>query len=263
MITMGAKEAGSMGDSCTIAIGDIHGHLQELEVLLARLPVLTADDTLLFIGDYLDRGPDSAGVVRLIREDLPNRITARIVTLRGNHEAAWLGVLGGRNPDFVLPAGNGCLATLRSFTRGPVQARGDFPSDKSEMESLVSGSFFPAEVTAWMADLPYWHEDDHALYVHGGLPQIDGRWLHPSAYTDPTTLVWCRERTFFSDYRGKRVVFGHTPASHLPQQLSTYTPADPSDLFYAGDIVGIDTGCGSGGFLSAIELPSMTIYESR
>lgn len=252
-----------MRGSRTIAIGDIHGQLADLELLLGRLPSLTAQDTLLFIGDYLDRGPDAAGVVRLVREELPSRTPARIVTLRGNHEAAWLGVLEGKDTDFVLPTGNGCLPTLRSFIGGPIPARGDFPSNKEEMEALVSGSFFPSEVVAWLQTLPYWHEDEHAIYLHGGLPRIDGKWLHPSAYPDPSALVWCREQDFFAAYRGKRVVFGHTPAKRLPQHLSTHTPEDPSDLFLAGDLVGIDTGCGCGGFLSAIELPALKVYESR
>lgn len=247
----------------TIAIGDIHGQLAELEVLLSRLPPLRAEDTLLFIGDYLDRGPDAAGVVRLVREELPARTPARIVALRGNHESAWLGVLAGAGPDFVLPAKNGCLATLRSFSGGPPPAPGDFPSDPREMAALVSGSFFPRAVVDWMAGLPWWHEDEHALFVHGGLPQVEGRWLHPSAYPDPEVLAWCREKAFFTRYRGKRVVFGHTPSAYLPQELSTRTPGDPGDLFIAGDVVGIDTGCGRGGFLSAVELPSLAVYESR
>ena len=247
----------------TIAIGDIHGQLQALETLLAKLPVLTPADTLLFIGDYLDRGPDSTGVVQLIREELPRRCPARIVALRGNHESAWAKILAGGDPAFVLPSGNGCLATLRSFTGGPAPARGDFPADPTELQALLSGSFFPSEVAAWIASLPHWHEDAHAIYVHGGLPLRDGSWLHPSAYPDPEALAWCREPTFFSAYRGKRVVFGHTPATKLPQSLSTHTPADPGDLFVAGEVVGIDTGCGCGGFLTALELPSMSVYETR
>ena len=48
----------------TIAIGDVHGDLAALERLLARLPLLLPEDTLLFVGDFLDRGPEPAGVVR-------------------------------------------------------------------------------------------------------------------------------------------------------------------------------------------------------
>ena len=51
----------------TFVVGDIHGDLAALDTLLARLPDLDADDTLVFLGDYLDRGPDSAGVIARVR----------------------------------------------------------------------------------------------------------------------------------------------------------------------------------------------------
>lgn len=247
----------------TFAIGDIHGEMDHLLKLLERLPRLTSEDTLLFIGDYLDRGPKSAQVIHFLIEVLPRNCPATIVTLRGNHEDAWLKVVAGRESGFVLPVGNGCLATLRSFQGGTVPEAGAFPSNLQEMEALTSGSFFPSAVLAWMHGLPLFHEDEHGIYVHGGLPTIKGGWQHPLQYEDPTQLAWCRDKTFFSDYRGKRVVFGHTAAKRLPQHLSIHTPLDPGDIYLAGDVVGIDTGCGSGGFLSAVELPSLTIYESR
>ena len=59
----------------TIAIGDIHGERSQLERLLGRLPALDAEDTIVLIGDYVDRGPDSAGVVALVRA-LPARTPA-------------------------------------------------------------------------------------------------------------------------------------------------------------------------------------------
>jgi serine/threonine protein phosphatase 1 len=76
-------------------------------------------------------------------------------------------------------------------------------------------------------------------------------------------LLWMRTHDFFRNYRGKRVVFGHTPTEFLPQELSTYTPEDPTDLFLGENVVGTDTGCGVSGFLSAVELPSMRVFESR
>ena len=57
----------------TFAIGDIHGDLAALQTLFARLPQLVAGDTMVFLGDYLDRGPDSAGVVKWLRESSPSR----------------------------------------------------------------------------------------------------------------------------------------------------------------------------------------------
>lgn len=247
----------------TFAVGDIHGHLDQLLTLMGRLPPLASSDTLLFIGDYVDRGPDSAQVIQFLRVDLPRQTPAKIVALRGNHEDAWLKVLSGGGSSFVLPAGNGCLATLRSFTGGKPSVEGDFPSSLEEMKALTSGSFFQPEVVSWLRSLPVFHEDAHAIYVHGGLPACEDGWKHPSQYPDPSNLVWCREEAFFSDYKGKRVVFGHTPASHLPQHLSHHTPGDHSDVFIFGDVIGIDTGCGRDGFLSAIELPSLAVYESR
>lgn len=247
----------------TIAVGDIHGEMDQLLALVERLPALRAEDTILFIGDYLDRGPRSVEVVRFLREGLHRRTPAKIVALRGNHEDAWLKTRAGEGPGFVLSANNGCLATLRSFVDAPTAEPGAFPSSLEEMEAFISGSFFPPEVVSWMERLPFFYEDDHAIFVHGGLPTCDGTWMHPSKYTDPSQLVWCRDNAFFSDYKGKRVVFGHTPASHLPQHLSLNTPNDPSDIYISGDVIGIDTGCGRTGFLSAIELPSLDIYESR
>ena len=76
-------------------------------------------------------------------------------------------------------------------------------------------------------------------------------------------LLWSRSEKFFSEYAGKRVVCGHTATEELPE-LSTYTPEDPTDLWYRGDVVAIDTRCGKeGGFLTALELPALRVYESR
>ncbi len=247
----------------TIAIGDIHGHMDRLLTLLGRLPSLTPNDTILFIGDYLDRGPDSAKVINFLRKDLHSQTPAKIICLKGNHEDAWLKVIAGEDSRFVLLSGNGCLATMRSFLAGPPPEPGAFPSTLEEMGSLTSGSFLPSGVVSWMENLPFFYEDEHAIYVHGGLTAADGGWLHPSIDSDPRRLLWHRDMAFFESYQGKRVVFGHTPTSRLPQHLSVHTPSDPSDVYISGNLIGIDTGYGESGFLTAMELPSLTVYESR
>lgn len=102
----------------TIAIGDIHGELDHLLRLLDRIPRLTSEDTLLFIGDYLDRGPKSAPVIQFLIEALPEKTQATIVTLRGNHEDAWLKALAENDSDFVLPVGNShCAIPLNHCLR--------------------------------------------------------------------------------------------------------------------------------------------------
>ena len=71
----------------TFAIGDIHGEASHLARLLSRLPELTAEDTIVFLGDYLDRGPQSREVIELVRA-LPAQTVAKVVPLMGNHEEA-------------------------------------------------------------------------------------------------------------------------------------------------------------------------------
>jgi serine/threonine protein phosphatase 1 len=258
----------------TFALGDIHGDLDALKRIFTRLPRLRADDTLVFVGDYLDRGPCSAHVIDFVRE-LGQKGPARVVALRGNHEDAWLRVIEGGWPEFVLPPNNGCLAAMRSFVGGPFPLPHEEPAP-DEAQALLTGSFFPADVVRWMQSLPYWYEDEHAIYVHAGLPRAGERtaertaaqeglpdFVHPSRVPEPAALLWLRNEDFFRNYRGKLVVFGHTATMYLPPELSTYTPDDPLDVWAGPCCVGLDTGAGKGGFLTAIELPAMHVYESR
>jgi serine/threonine protein phosphatase 1 len=246
----------------TFAVGDVHGDTTHLFHLMSGLPALDADDTLVFLGDYVDRGPGSAQVVQYLR-NLHDQTEARVVTLRGNHEDAWLRVIERGWDEFVLPPGNGCLAAYRSFVGGPFPAEDELPQQEEE-QALRTGAFFPPDVVDWFKNLPYWYEDEHAIYVHAGLPRNqNGGFFHPRDVKAPIAMLWMRDEHFFRNYRGKLVVFGHTRTEFLPPELSGYTPEDPTDLWAGENVVGIDTGCGNGGFLTAIELPSLNVYESR
>jgi len=245
----------------TFAIGDIHGETQHLFQLMSCLPELTATDTLVFLGDYLDRGPQSAQVVAFLRA-LPSQTPARVVTLRGNHEDAWLRVTQVGWDEFVLPAGNGCLAALRSYTGDPPPEPGELPREE-ELVPLSTGSFFPEEDLRWFDELPHFYEDDYAIYVHAGLPRGPNGFLHPTEVEPKSILLWCRDEDFFRNYRGKLVVFGHTHTEYLPPELSGYTPEDPTDLWAGENVAGLDTACGNGGFLTGLELPALRVYESR
>jgi len=245
----------------TFAIGDVHGETEHLFRILSALPKLDAEDTIVFMGDYVDRGPRSREIVELVRT-MPRDTPARVVTLRGNHEDGWIRVVDQGWDEFVLPPGNGCLAALRSYTGGPVPAEGELPRAE-ELMLLQTGEFLPPDVVEWFRSLLYWYEDDHAIYVHAGLPQGPDGFLHPSEVKAPVAMLWLRDMGFFANYRGKRVVVGHTRTEYLPPELSGYTPEDPTDLWAGECVVGIDTGCGNGGFLTALELPEGNVYESR
>lgn len=248
----------------TFAIGDIHGELTPLLRILDRLPSLDDRDTLVFVGDYIDRGSQSKQVVDYVRR-LPRRTPARVIALRGNHEDAWLRVIDKGWPEFVLVATNGCRPTMESFVGRSLCDDGDVPSAE-DLQSLLMGKFFPADVVEWMKGLYLYYEDAHAIYVHAGLPRGETGFVHPKEAMDAkarATLLWCRDRDFVRSYRGKRVVFGHTMTNCLPPELSSYTPDDPGDIWIGPSVIGLDTGCGKGGFLTAIELPAMRVYESR
>ncbi len=245
----------------TFAIGDIHGDLAALETLFGRLPELSADDTVLFLGDYIDRGPNSAGVVAWVRNFVA-KTPAKVVCLRGNHEDAWLQVIEEGWPEFIMPRGNGCLECLRSFTGQPLPTDDEIPTYE-EMEAMFDGRFFPADVVEWMKSLPFFYEDDHAIYVHAGIKRVGDEFPHPATIEPKRALLWLRDRDFFENYRGKLVVFGHTTTRTMPQELSSYTPDDPTDMWAGPGCVGLDTACGKGGFLTALELPAKRVYESR
>lgn len=166
-----------------LAFGDIHGCRVELNALLAQVTP-TADDRLVFLGDYIDRGPDSAGVIDdllQLRERLP-----QCVFLRGNHEEMLLDVLAGGNPTTFL--GNGGDRTIASY-----QARGEWPP--------------PDRHLAFFTGLPCSHETAEFIFAHAGLrPGL------PVAEQDPADLLWIRTEFLDSAYAwGKPVVFGHTP----------------------------------------------------
>jgi calcineurin-like phosphoesterase family protein len=248
--------------SRSFIFGDIHGDLAALEQILAQLPALHGTDNLVFLGDYLDRGPHSAQVIGLVRK-LPELTPARVVALRGNHEDAWLRVKDEGWDNFVATPKNGALATLRSFTGGPAPEPDEVPTN-GEFEAMSNATFFPPDVISWLRARPYWYEDEHGIYVHGALPaRADGKFPHPGEVEPESTLAWCNDPSFFREYEGKRVVVGHMSTRNLPRAMSQHTPGDPSDMFQNGSVFALDTGSGNGGFLTALELPAATVYESR
>ncbi|HPQ44267.1 MAG TPA: metallophosphoesterase family protein [Syntrophales bacterium] len=210
------------------AIGDIHGCLSKLEHLIPQIEIDSEEDTLVFIGDYIDRGPDSPGVVDFVL-DLRRKID-RVVCLRGNHEQMFLDYVC-LNKNESLYLANGGDATIESYgyRRTPEGRKINVP--ESHM------SFFRS--------LLLWYETADYIFVHAGL-----RDTVPLDEQDPQDLLWLRYEFILSSHDfGKTVIFGHTPMSHT------------NPLFCPGRI-GIDTGAVYGGFLTCIELPSQRIYQA-
>lgn len=199
----------------TYAVGDIHGSLHKLKALVAdcRKHADGRDMLLVFLGDYIDRGPDSAGVIRLVLT-LQSEMPERVIALKGNHEAWALGVADGsmRLSGWLL---NGGAATLQSYGVNEVGA-------------------LPRAHLDWMRALRLSYDDGRRLFVHAGVnPQ------KPIDAQDEEELLWIRE-PFLDDERdyGRLIVHGHTP-------LETAAPD------WRGNRLNLDTAAVFGGPLTA------------
>ena len=95
----------------TLAIGDIHGNLDQFDALLEAI-TLTPDDHLILLGDYVDRGPDSAGVLKRI---LSLQKTHHVTAIKGNHEEMMLAARAGRGDLLLEWTLNGGDTTLKSY----------------------------------------------------------------------------------------------------------------------------------------------------
>jgi serine/threonine protein phosphatase 1 len=211
------------------AIGDVHGCAAELETLLAAVP-LGRGDVVAFVGDYIDRGTDSRGVIEQL---LALRARPDITTLflRGNHEdmcLAYLGRPGHWGEAWGLNGGN---ATLRSYGIAP-QTPGDEVARRLPPPHLAFLEETRSSVTR-----------DRWLIVHAGIRP--GRDLEAQSEED---LFWIREEFILQPHGlPYTVVFGHTPQR-------TVLVDRPYKL-------GIDTGCVYGGRLTAVELREERLWQ--
>ena len=206
------------------AIGDVHGCADELEELLAMLP-LKDDSTVITLGDYIDRGPFSRRVIDIL---IDWKSRHNMVCLSGNHEEMLREFLDGSNPQrvarFILNGGSSTLA--------------DFADDHGEW-------VIPSSHIKFLDELQLWFETDTHFFVHAGVPDMALKDLDP--VRDRDELLWIR-RAFISSNRKweKRIVHGHTPVNAVEVSASR---------------INVDTACAYGGFLTAIELPSHRIYS--
>lgn len=213
-----------------LAVGDIHGCREELAVLLAALRP-GEGDTVVFIGDYIDRGPDSRGVIEELMA-LRAGGGCRTVFLKGNHEDMFLAYLGfpGRYGDASLL--NGAGATLRSYGL-----------DERMPAREVVTALPPAHLEFLRGDLVMSFRAEGYLFVHAGV-RPDLAWGEQSE----EDLLWIREGFLLHPHRlGETVVFGHTPVREV--------------LFDLPYKLGIDTGLVYGNKLSCLDLSGAVLYE--
>lgn len=174
-----------MDDRRFFVVGDIHGTYTKLKDMLAKLDWRPGSgDKLIFLGDYIDRGPKSYEVVETVAE-LTDRYQHEVIALKGNHESMFLDFITGQCEPQLFA--NGLAATVRDYAR---------PENE-----------FSASHLRFYRNLPLSYETDHYIFVHAGLaPGL------PLKDQSPHDLLWVRDEFLLSDYDfGKTIVFGHTP----------------------------------------------------
>jgi serine/threonine protein phosphatase 1 len=222
----------------TLVVGDIHGKLGLFNRLLDEMRYRPREDRLVLIGDLVDRGEHSRGVITRaieLQEAAPEWVTI----LRGNHEDMMIDwIENPEGPQAELWYYNGGIETLRSYANDD----GQFVMPESHYNFLKS--------------LPTWHEDEHAIYVHAALPEgEEGEFLHPSIDPEDPEIFWSRNEHFFAEYRGKTVVFGHTIAGMVF--------GEREKVWIRDDLIGVDTGAYLFGVLSGVSLPEREVFSVR
>jgi serine/threonine protein phosphatase 1 len=207
----------------TIAVGDIHGCAQALAALIEAIRPC-AEDEIVTLGDYIDGGPDSRGVLDQLLA-LSGR--CRLIPLMGNHEQMLLAALESRSERaFWFQFGG--EATLASYGAGGPEA-------------------IPREHLEFVRHLPPYHETGSHIFVHANY------WPNqPMASLSSTVLYWepLQLERVGRHYSGKTLIVGHTPQPG-------------SQILDLGFLKCIDTDCWQGGCLTALEVGTGRVWQAN
>ncbi len=196
------------------AIGDIHGRIDLLKTIRKLIKTDAKkhgfeDKTIVYLGDYVDRGPDSKAVVELLMNKPLEGFNN--ICLKGNHEeimfksVEWSTRSTGSRTSWSswtdMWMQNGGRPTLKSYGIDP----NDIDSGKIKWQDIQN--LIPKEHIYWMKALPNYHVDGDYLFVHAGV--FPGIALQDQR---PEWLLWIRDRFLDSDVdHGYKVIHGHCP----------------------------------------------------
>lgn len=184
----------------TLVVADIHGHLDQLNKAVAYYKTLK-DTRLVFVGDYIDRGPESYACLKVVK-DLVASDPENVIALMGNHEEMFIDFLNtGR-----FNVSNGILDTIKSFKLPDVL----FTPTLAPKYLLDKHS----DLIDWIKALPLYYEDEQVIVAHAGIL------MNEKSETPKDFLLWAREEYMFSQNTlNKPVITGHTPTKSLIRMI--------------------------------------------
>ena len=240
----------------TIAIGDIHGNYRALDQLLSRIgPDICPNDTVVFLGDYIDRGPESKHCIERIL-DFQNSAKGMVVALLGNHEQWFMRTYKDYTKHSWL-LGMEAFETIESYSPA-AKALLHREAEKAgyrlitDHVALPYDSFFetvPKEHMIFFENLVPYCRTPEAVCVHGGLNPAAGR----AEEQESDDLIWGTD-DFPEKYEGPDIiVYGHTCNPAIDE---TGWP-NPRIV---GNTLGLDTICKR--VLTALRLPENKIIQS-
>jgi serine/threonine protein phosphatase 1 len=207
--------------------GDIHGCLDPLVRLMEKIGWRPNADRLIFLGDYIDRGQDSRGVIEYLIA--LSKTSKNVDCLMGNHESVFLDFLSGTDQRTFLANGGGSTLYSYGFKYGARKG--------TDWSCRI-----PQEHRDFLKNLKLWVELEEYYVVHAGMRP--GIAMQMQSLED---LVWIRDAFILSDHDfGKRVIFGHTPYS---------------EPLIMDNKIGLDTGAVYGNRLTCLELPAFRFHD--
>jgi len=215
----------------TYVFPDLHGRLDHFRKAI-RAAACSSEDTFVFLGDYIDRGPESAQLVKELRDLQEGR--PNVICLSGNHEYMMIWGLSQGEEQLQGWLANGGINTIESYTNGLGEL------DEEQM----------ADDALWFDRLPKYHEDKHRVYVHAGVSPI---YLLKDQPLE--ALHWHRyPNTDMSGYAGKHVVHGHTPDRNGPVTKGNRTALDVGAVWTGRYVVAVFDDNKPGGPVRVIEV---------
>jgi serine/threonine protein phosphatase 1 len=184
----------------TWIIPDVHGCLLTLKSLVETLIRPQAGDRLIFLGDYIDRGPDSKGVIDYVMQ--LQQMDLQVTTLRGNHEDYLLKVLDESEHKSIRKM---------MGLKGKMHREWLFHGGKEALASfgVKHASGIPEHYIRWISNLDYYVETGKFLIVHAGF-----NFKQDNIFADKQTMMWSKEwEVDTGKLAGRTIVHGHVPVT--------------------------------------------------